>query len=178
MKLFVAKLNRDVEDEHLVELFSEYGEVAYARVITDRDTGQSKCFGFVQMRNEAGGRAAMEALNGYTFRDFEMVVKEAEQRPRDGSPRPSRTDSRPRTESPGNRSSAGGAPRGGSERATAPSPPDAASDSFSRDARKKTAPKKGKSKGGRDIYADGAKPAKMGSTKTKNTDWLDDLDDF
>ena len=38
MKLFVAKLNRDVQDEHLVEAFSAFGEVAYARVITDRDT--------------------------------------------------------------------------------------------------------------------------------------------
>ena len=82
MKLFVAKLNRDVQDEHLVEAFSAFGEVAYARVITDRDTGQSKCFGFVQMREESAGRAAIEAMNGAELMGFRMVVKEAEERPR------------------------------------------------------------------------------------------------
>ena len=96
----------------------------------------------------------------------------------DGAPRPARADSRPRTGTPGNRSNQSAPSRGDGERGVDPSPSDASSGSFSRDARKKTAPKKGKSKGGRDIYADGAKPAKMGSTKTKNTDWLDDLDDF
>ena len=82
MKLFVAKLNRDVQDEHLVEAFSAFGEVAYARVITDRDTGQSKCFGFVQMRDEAAGKAAIDAMNGAELMGFRMVVKEAEERPR------------------------------------------------------------------------------------------------
>ena len=82
MKLFVAKLNRDVQDEHLVEAFSAFGEVAYARVITDRETGQSKCFGFVQMREESAGRAAIEAMNGAELMGFRMVVKEAEERPR------------------------------------------------------------------------------------------------
>ena len=84
MKLFVAKLNRDVQDEHLVEAFSAFGEVAYARVITDRDTGQSKCFGFysVQMRDEAAGRAAIDEMNGAELMGFRMVVKEAEERPR------------------------------------------------------------------------------------------------
>ena len=66
MKLFVAKLNRDVQDEHLEEAFSKFGPVGYARVITDRDTGQSKCFGFVQMREAEDGRNALEEMNFYS----------------------------------------------------------------------------------------------------------------
>ena len=105
MKLFVAKLNRDVQDEHLVEAFSAFGEVAYARVITDRETGQSKCFGFVQMREESAGRAAIEAMNGAELMGFRMVVKEAEERPRaqgaGGDQRPGRrpesSEDRPRS---------------------------------------------------------------------------------
>lgn len=174
MKLFVAKLNRDVQDEHLVEAFSAYGEVAYARVITDRDTGQSKCFGFVQMRDKAAGEAAIEAMNGAELMGFRMVVKEAEERPRSGAPRqgassgaPGRSSdgpSRPRAVRSGDSGefsrhsdSAGGPPQ---------------------EFRKKAAPKKGKAKGQRDIYADGPKPSKLKKSKPKNTDWLDDLDDF
>jgi len=80
MKLFVAKLNRDVQDEHLEEAFSTFGPVAYTRVITDRDTGQSKCFGFVQMREAADGQKALEEMNGAELMGFRMVVKEAEDR--------------------------------------------------------------------------------------------------
>jgi RNA recognition motif-containing protein len=173
MKLFVAKLNRDVQDEHLVEAFSVHGEVAYARVITDRETGQSKCFGFVQMRDAQGGQAAIEAMNGAELMGFRMVVKEAEERPRSGGPRP------------------GGAPSGGrpADAAARPrSPRTEDGKEFSRqsggdvsqsnDFRKKDAPKKAKPKSQRDIYADGPKPSKLKKTKPKNTDWLDDLDDF
>ena len=93
MKLFVAKLNRDVQDEHLEEAFAAFGPVGYARVITDRDTGQSKCFGFVQMREAEDGRKALEELNGAELMGFRMVVKEAEDRakkPSDGNARSSR----------------------------------------------------------------------------------------
>ena len=173
MKLFVAKLNRDVQDEHLVEAFSAFGEVAYARVITDRDTGQSKCFGFVQMREESAGRAAIEAMNGAELMGFRMVVKEAEERPRaqgaGGDQRPGR-----RPESSGDRPRS---PRGsdGAEFSRQSGTPEAPQ----RDFRKKPSPKKGgKPKGQRDIYADGPKPSKLKKSKPKNTDWLDDLDDY
>jgi RNA recognition motif-containing protein len=173
MKLFVAKLNRDVQDEHLVEAFSAFGEVAYARVITDRDTGQSKCFGFVQMREESAGRAAIEAMNGSELMGFRMVVKEAEERPRaqgaGGDQRPGR-----RPESSGDRPRS---PRGsdGAEFSRQSGPPEAPQ----RDFRKKSSPKKGgKPKGQRDIYADGPKPSKLKKSKPKNTDWLDDLDEY
>ena len=173
MKLFVAKLNRDVQDEHLVEAFSAFGEVAYARVITDRDTGQSKCFGFVQMREESAGRAAIEAMNGAELMGFRMVVKEAEERPRaqrtGGDQRPGR-----RPESSGDRPRS---PRGsdGAEFSRQSGTPEAPQ----RDFRKKPSPKKGgKPKGQRDIYADGPKPSKLKKSKPKNTDWLNDLDDY
>lgn len=174
MKLFVAKLNRDVQDEHLVEAFSAFGEVAYARVITDRDTGQSKCFGFVQMRDSDAGKAAIEAMNGAELMGFRMVVKEAEERPRSGGPRSG---------------SGSGSPSRSSDSASRPKAPRLGnSGEFSRHSdsgegppkefRKKPAPKKGKAKGQRDIYADGPKPSKLKKSKPKNTDWLDDLDDF
>jgi len=173
MKLFVAKLNRDVQDEHLVEAFSAFGEVAYARVITDRDTGQSKCFGFVQMRDKASGRAAIDEMNGAELMGFRMVVKEAEERPRalGGEHRPSRGSG---PESPSGRSRS---PRSsdGTEFSRQPGPPEAPQ----RDYRKKSSPKKSnKTQGERDIYADGPKPSKMKKSKPKNTDWLDDLDDY
>jgi len=173
MKLFVAKLNRDVQDEHLVEAFSAFGEVAYARVITDRDTGQSKCFGFVQMRDQAAGKAAIDEMNGAELMGFRMVVKEAEERPRTQGPgggqRPSRGSE-----------SGGESPRAprksdGAEFSRQP----ASSEDTQRDFRKKTTTKKStKPKGQRDIYADGPKPSKLKKSKPKNTDWLDDLDDF
>ena len=173
MKLFVAKLNRDVQDEHLVEAFSAFGEVAYARVITDRDTGQSKCFGFVQMREESAGRAAIEAMNGAELMGFRMVVKEAEERPRTQSPGGAQRPNR-RADSSAERPRS---PRGsdGAEFSRQPGPPEAPQ----RDFRKKSSPKKGgKPKGQRDIYADGPKPSKLKKSKSKNTDWLDDLDDY
>lgn len=179
MKLFVAKLNRDVQDEHLVEAFSAFGEVAYARVITERDTGQSKCFGFVQMRDKAAGRAAIDQMNGAELMGFRMVVKEAEERPRaqGGEHRPSR-GSGPESSSGRPRS-----PRGsdGTEfsRQPGPSGPSGPPEAPQRDFRKKSSPKKSnKSRSQRDIYADGPKPSKMKKSKPKNTDWLDDLDDY
>lgn len=171
MKLFVAKLNREVQDEHLLELFGSYGEVAYARVITDRDTGQSKCFGFVQMKSEADGQRALSELNGHELMGFRMVVKEAEDRPRapraDGdAPRPSSNASTP----PPRRD-------GSAEFSRQPDPVEPA-DRGGFGAPKKLIPKKGKSKNQRDIYADGPKPAKLKRTKTKRDNWFDDIDDL
>jgi len=169
MKLFVAKLNRDVQDEHLVELFSQYGEVAYARVVTDRDTGQSKCFGFVQMREKAGAQAALEALNGKVFMRFPMVVKEAEERaPRPGGA-PQKPGGKPSSESrdfsrrPGEQRS---------NRVEGETPADAPA---SRPAPKKKTVNKRKE---RDMWADGPRQPKLkGGGRPKYNDWLGGLDD-
>ena len=163
MKLFVAKLNRDVQDEHLVELFSQFGEVAYARVVTDRDTGQSKCFGFVQMREKSAAEAAMAELNGKEFMRFPMVVKEAEERARPAS-------------GPGRPKSDGG-PSAGRDFSRRPgegpqSAPDAAA---ARPAPKKKTTAKRKE---RDMWADGPRqPRLKGKDRPKYNDWLGDLDD-
>lgn len=63
-KLFVGSLPWGVDDAQLSELFSAHGSVVSARVITDRDTGRSRGFGFVEYADEAGATAAMEALDG------------------------------------------------------------------------------------------------------------------
>ena len=173
MKLFVAKLNRDVQDEHLVELFSQYGEVAYARVVTDRDTGQSKCFGFVQMKEKDAAQKALEDLNGKEFMRFPMVVKEAEERarPAGGSPR-----GRSGGESGGGAGAGAGrefSRRPGESRD--PAPQDGADSVPNRPAPKKNTTAKKKE---RDMWADGPRqPRLKGKDKPKYNDWLGDLDD-
>ncbi len=165
MKLFVAKLNRDVQDEHLVELFSQFGEVAYARVVTDRDTGQSKCFGFVQMREKPAAEAAMAELNGKEFMRFPMVVKEAEERARPATG----GTSRPKPDgaaAPASRdfSRRPGEGQGPAADPAAPRPV----------AKKKTTAKRKE----RDMWADGPRqPRLKGKDRPKYNDWLGDLDD-
>lgn len=177
MKLFVAKLNREVQDDHLVELFSQYGEVAYARVITDRDTGQSKCFGFVQMKDNAAGQAALQALNGHELLGFRMVVKEAEERPREGGGRPPRESAPPReAHAPRTASNGPSSPR--SSEGSEYSRHSEVGSGDGKSTRKKAAPKRAKGKGERDIYADGPKQGKMKQTKPKNSDWMEDWEDF
>lgn len=174
MKLFVAKLNRDVQDEHLVELFSEYGEVAYARVVTDRDTGQSKCFGFVQMKERPAAEAAMAALNGKEFMRFPMVVKEAEERarPAGGAARPAGGAPRPNSSEAG----AGAGARDFSRRPGEVKDREAAPDpAAARPVPKKKTTAKRKD---RDMWADGPRqPRLKGNDRPKYNDWLGDLDD-
>ena len=62
INIFVASLNFRTEEHDLRELFEEYGEVISAKIITDRDTGRSKGFGFVEMENEEDGMKAIEEL--------------------------------------------------------------------------------------------------------------------
>lgn len=83
-KLFVGKLSFDTTDDSLQTLFAEYGSVVSAHVITDRDSGRSKGFGFVEMENEEDAKKAISALNGTTFEDREIVVNVA--RPKEDRP--------------------------------------------------------------------------------------------
>nr|WP_321356222.1 RNA-binding protein [uncultured Draconibacterium sp.] len=85
MNLFVAKLDSSITGDYLNELFSAHGEVASAKVIFDRETGNSKCFGFVEMPNEEEANAAIAALNDAEIEGKQIVVKEAnppQERPR------------------------------------------------------------------------------------------------
>lgn len=77
MNIFIAKLSSQTTGEDLNEVFSEYGEVISAKVIMDRETGNSKCFGFVEMANDDEANNAIEQLNEATLNGNEIVVKKA-----------------------------------------------------------------------------------------------------
>jgi RNA recognition motif-containing protein len=84
MKLFVAGLPFDVDDQELREMFEAYGTVDSAKVITDRETGKSRGFGFVEFPTDAEAEAAIKALNGGSLEGRELTVKVAEDRPKGG----------------------------------------------------------------------------------------------
>ncbi len=81
MKLYVGGLAYSVTEKELEELFAEYGAVTSTAVIKDRDSGQSKGFGFVEMSVDTEAKAAMAALNGKDFSGRSIMVNEA--RPRE-----------------------------------------------------------------------------------------------
>lgn len=81
MNIFVAKLNYRTTSEALEKLFSEYGEVVSAKVITDKETGRSKGFAFVEMATDDAGMAAIVGLNETQFEGQTIVCKKAEPRP-------------------------------------------------------------------------------------------------
>jgi len=80
MKLYVGNLSYQVTDSDLRDLFAPFGEPDSARVITDRDSGRSKGFGFVEFSDNAQANAAMAALNGKDHNGRALTVNEA--RPR------------------------------------------------------------------------------------------------
>ena len=87
LNLYVGNLPYSVTDQELNDIFSEIGEVQSARVMNDRETGRSRGFGFVEMKNEDDGREAIEKLNGRDMGGRALVVNEArprEERPRSG----------------------------------------------------------------------------------------------
>ena len=79
-KLYCGNLSYDVSSSDLEKLFSKFGTVQSAQVITDRDTGRSKGFGFVEMATDEGAAAAIAALSGYEMDGRQLTVNEA--RPR------------------------------------------------------------------------------------------------
>lgn len=81
MNIFVAKLSPRMTDESLESLFSKFGTVESAKVIMDRETGRSKCFGFVEMPDDNEANDAIAQLNEVEVDDSTIVVKEA--RPRE-----------------------------------------------------------------------------------------------
>lgn len=81
MDIFVAKLNAQTTSDNLKELFEQFGNVVSSKVIMDRETGMSKCYGFVEMDDVNDVKAAVEQLNGAEFMGNTIVVKESEPRP-------------------------------------------------------------------------------------------------
>ena len=84
-RLFVGRLPYSVNDKKLEEIFSEVGIVSSATVITDRDTGQSKGFGFVEFEKDPDAAEAITKLNDREIEGRKIVVSEA--RPREERPR-------------------------------------------------------------------------------------------
>ncbi len=80
MNIFAAKLSFDTQSEDLREAFEEFGEVSSASVITDKFTGKSKGFGFVEMPNDEEAMKAINELNDSTLDGRTIVVKKAEPR--------------------------------------------------------------------------------------------------
>ena len=77
MKLYVGNLSFNTTESELQTAFSEHGEVEEVAVITDRETGRPRGFGFVTMREESAARAAIEALNGKELDGRALNVNEA-----------------------------------------------------------------------------------------------------
>ncbi|NQU87653.1 MAG: RNA-binding protein [Mariniphaga sp.] len=77
MNIYVGNLDYKVDESDLEGIFQEYGSVSSAKIITDKFSGKSKGFGFVEMDAKTEAETAIKELNGATLEDREMVVNEA-----------------------------------------------------------------------------------------------------
>jgi len=82
MKIYVGNLNFKTTSEQLHDLFSQHGEVVDATVINDRETGRSRGFGFVEMKDESAAKEAIDALDGQEFDGRTLRVNESQPRER------------------------------------------------------------------------------------------------
>lgn len=83
-KLFIGGLSWNTSSEGLQEAFAPYGEITEAKVITDRDTGRSRGFGFVTFADDAGALKAKEEMDGASLDGRSIRVDVAKDRPRGG----------------------------------------------------------------------------------------------
>jgi len=83
-RLYVGNLSYDTDTESLRTAFSSSGEVTDAHVVTDRESGRSRGFGFVTMASDEAAKKAIEAMNGAMLDGRAIRVNEAEERPRGG----------------------------------------------------------------------------------------------
>ena len=97
MNIFVAGLSFKVNDADLASLFEEYGAIASAKVITDRQSGRSKGYGFVEIADNKAAEKAIAELNGAEYDGRTLSVSEAKQR-----------EERPRSSFGGSRGGGGG----------------------------------------------------------------------
>jgi cold-inducible RNA-binding protein len=84
MKLYVGNLSFETTDEDLHQLFSQVGTVDSASMVTDRDTGRSRGFGFVEMSSKSEGEAAIAKFNGSELNGRSLTVNEAKPRENKG----------------------------------------------------------------------------------------------
>ena len=84
VRLYVGSLSYQTTEQDLADLFGQVGQVLSATVITDRETGRSKGFGFVEMSNDDEARRAIEELNGTMLGNRTIIVNEARERREQG----------------------------------------------------------------------------------------------
>ena len=84
MNIFVSNLSFNIQDEDLRDFFTDYGEVSSAKIITDRETKQSRGFGFVEMADDNAAKKAIAELNEATIEGRTIRVTEA--KPREDRP--------------------------------------------------------------------------------------------
>jgi cold-inducible RNA-binding protein len=85
MRLYVGGIPYQTTEQDLIDLFSQAGQVSSATVITDRETGRSKGFGFVDIEDEQQARSAIDSLNGSMLGNRTITVNEARERPASGN---------------------------------------------------------------------------------------------
>ena len=85
MKIYVGNLSWNADESDLRDAFSAHGEVTSVQIITDRESGRSRGFAFVEMANDAEGKAAIEAVNDTEVGGRQLKVNEA--KPRTEKPR-------------------------------------------------------------------------------------------
>jgi RNA recognition motif-containing protein len=100
MNIYVGNLSYNVSEDELRTMFSEFGEVESVKILTDKFSGQSKGFGFVEMSAKAEAQSAIESLNGKDLKGRSLNVNEA----------------RPRSEGHRGGARSGGPRRGGGRR--------------------------------------------------------------
>lgn len=79
-KIFVGGLSFNTDDHGLKECFAQYGEVTEAKVITDRETGRSRGFGFVTLTDDGAAQKAIDGMNGAQLDGRSLTVNEAKSR--------------------------------------------------------------------------------------------------
>jgi RNA recognition motif-containing protein len=80
MNLYIGNLNYRIRESALQSLMSQFGEVLSLKVVTDRETGRSKGFGFVEFADAQAGKRAIEELNGTDLEGRPLILKEANSR--------------------------------------------------------------------------------------------------
>ena len=113
MKIYVGNLSYGVTENDLGNVFSQYGEIASVKIITEKGTGRSKGFGFVEMNDDGQANTAIESLNGFELGGRKLRVNEA--RPQEEN-HGGRSGGGSRGGFRGGRSSNGGGSRGGYNR--------------------------------------------------------------
>jgi len=85
MKIFITGLPLEVGEDELTAVFGDFGQVKSLRIIKDRETGQSRGFGFVEMPNDDEAKEAIKRMNGGDYNGNRIKVAEAQEKPNTGN---------------------------------------------------------------------------------------------